>query len=295
MRIPDLATEVTLQPLRRFPVDAAILFSDILVVPEALGIPYHFRDAGGISLERRLNGRQEIDALIPESVESHLEYVVAAIRQIRSELGSSHALVGFSGAPWTLAAYLLEGGSPEPFAESFSLFYRDRSSFDRLLERLTDAVIRYLQLQIAAGVDAIQLFDSWALACPGADYEAFSLKWIRCVVEALRPTGTPVILYARGVGANLEAIATTGAHLSLDASVPLRVAADRLPATTAVQGNLAPGVPTLDPETAVAATATILESMRGRPGFVFNTGHGLTPQTRIETLEAISGTVASWT
>src|SRR5258707_3053441 len=196
VRRPALAAEVTMHPLRRFALDAAILFSDILVIPEALGQAYHFRDEGGIAMEFRLETPTQVAALAPaDAVPDRLRYVGEALALLKTELAGSHALLGFGGSPWTLATYRVEGGSSEDFERTKHLFYTDRSTFDALLEKITAALIAYFQMQITAGADAIQIFDSWGGIIAGADYEAASLRWIRQIVAAL-PKEFPIILYA---------------------------------------------------------------------------------------------------
>jgi uroporphyrinogen decarboxylase len=177
VRTPAVAMEVTLQPLRRFALDAAILFSDILVIPEALGQGYHFREQGGIAMAYRLETRAQVDALAPaEAVTERLNYVAETLKLLKTELAGSHALLGFGGSPWTLATYMVEGGSSDEFELIKQLFYTDRAMFDALLEKLTAALIVYFKLQIEAGADAIQIFDSWGGIIAGPDYEAASLR-----------------------------------------------------------------------------------------------------------------------
>src|SRR5436190_10934976 len=213
VRTPDLATEVTLQPLRRFALDAAILLSDILVIPGALGQGYHFRDEGGIAMEYRLETRAQIDSLAPtDAVPGRLRYVADALALLKKELAGSRALLGFGGSPWTLATYMVEGGSSEEFERIKLLFYTERATFDALLEKLTAALIAYFKMQIASGADAIQIFDSWGGIVAGADYEAASLKWIRQIVAALPPE-FPVILYAKGTAPHLTDQAFTGVRV----------------------------------------------------------------------------------
>ncbi len=295
VRTPDLATEVTLQPLRRFALDAAILFSDILVIPEALGQGYRFRDAGGIEMEYRLETRAQVDALAPpEAVPDRLRYVSAALTLIHRELAGSRALLGFGGSPWTLATYMVEGGSSDDFERIKLLFYTERATFDALLEKLTAALIAYFRLQIAAGADAIQIFDSWGGIIAGPDYEAASLRWIRQIIAAL-PLGFPVILYAKGTAPHFTDQAFTGARvLSVDWTCDLAIVRRTLPATVAVQGNLDPILLTTTPEIVQRESARLLEAMRGSAGHIFNLGHGITPQARIECMEALVATVTNW-
>ena len=295
VRTPEIAIEVTLQPLRRFALDAAILFSDILVIPEALGQPYRFRDAGGIAMEFRLETRAQVAALAPASaVPDRLHYVGAALAGLKRELAGSHALLGFGGSPWTLATYMVEGGSSDDFERIKQLFYTDRATFDALLERLTEALIAYFQMQIAAGADAIQIFDSWGGIVAGPDYEAASLQWIRRIIAAL-PRDFPVILYAKGTAPHLTDQAFTGARvLSVDWTNDLRVVRHLLPGNIAVQGNLDPVLLNTTPEIVRRETTRLLESMRGTTGHIFNLGHGIMPQAKIECMETLVETVTAW-
>ena len=295
VRTPDIATEVTLQPLRRFALDAAILFSDILVIPEALGQGYHFRDAGGIEMEYRLETRAQVDALAPaEAVPERLRYVAAALNLIHRELAGSRALLGFGGSPWTLATYMVEGGSSEDFERIKLLFYTERATFDALLEKLTAALIAYFRMQIAAGADAIQIFDSWGGIVAGTDYEAASLRWIRQIVAAL-PLGFPIILYAKGTAPHLTDQAFSGVRvLSVDWTCDLAVVRRALPANVAVQGNLDPVLLNTTPDIVRAAATRLLEAMRGAPGHIFNLGHGITPRAKVECMQALVETVTGW-
>ncbi|HRE84014.1 MAG TPA: uroporphyrinogen decarboxylase [Opitutaceae bacterium] len=296
VKTPDLATEVTLQPLQRFPgLDAAILFSDILVIPEALGQPYSFRDTGGIAMAYRLETRAQVEALAPpESVVDSLSYVTATLRQLKQTLAGQKALLGFGGSPWTLATYMVEGGSSDDFERIKLLFYTDRGLFDALLERLTRALIAYFKAQIEAGADAIQIFDSWGGIVAGADYAEASLRWIREIIAAL-PPDFPVILYAKGTGTHLIDQSFTGARvLSVDWTVDLRTARAQLPKTIALQGNLDPLLMQTTPEIVRAQTQSLLEAMRDQPGHIFNLGHGITPQAKIECMQSLVDTVTQW-
>jgi uroporphyrinogen decarboxylase len=297
VRTPELATEVTLQPLRRFPgIDAAILFSDILVIPEALGQAYAFRDTGGIEMAGRIETRAQVEALAPaEVVPERLAYVSAALRLIRREVGGTKAVLGFGGSPWTLATYMVEGGSSGDFARVKLLFYTDRATFDALLEKLAAALVVYFRMQIEAGADAIQIFDSWGGIVAGADYEAASLRWIRRIVAAL-PSGYPVILYAKGTAPHVAAQAATGIRvLSLDWTGDLAAARRSLaPARVAVQGNLDPVLMQTTPEIVRCEATRLLDSMRGLHGHIFNLGHGITPQAKIGAMEALVDIVTAW-
>lgn len=295
VRTPAVAAEVTLQPLKRFALDAAILFSDILVIPEALGQGYHFREAGGISMDYRLETRAQVDALAPiDAVPGRLRYVAEALVRLKKEIGVSHALLGFGGSPWTLATYMVEGGSSEEFERIKQLFYSERATFDALLEKLTAALIAYFQMQIAAGADAIQIFDSWGGIIAGPDYESASLRWIRQIVAAL-PADFPVILYAKGTAPHLMDQAFTGVRaISVDWTNDLAAVRRALPKNIAVQGNLDPVLLNTSPDIVRRETGRLLESMRGMNGHIFNLGHGIMPHAKIECMEALVDTVTTW-
>ncbi len=296
VRTPALAAEVTLQPLQRFSgLDAAILFSDILVIPEALGQGYRFRDEGGIAMEFRLETRAQVDALTPTAaVPDRLRYVADTLALLKKQLGGQKALLGFGGSPWTLATYMVEGGSSDEFERIKLLFYTDRALFDALLEKLTAALIAYFQMQIRAGADAIQIFDSWGGIIAGADYEAASLKWIRQIIAAL-PREFPIIIYAKGTAPHVTDQAFAGARVvSVDWTSDLAIVRRSLPANVAVQGNLDPVLLNTTPAIVRHETTRLLESMRGLPGHIFNLGHGILPQAKLECMEALVGTVTGW-
>jgi len=292
VRTPELATEVTLQPLRRFPLDAAILFSDILIIPEALGQPYFFKDEGGIAMDYALDTAEKFTRLAEASViPEKLTYVAQAIRLTRRELGEETALLGFAGSPWTLACYMVEGGSSDTFSTIKTLAWQSPEWFYGLMERLADAVAQLLKMKIEAGADAVQIFDSWGAACPGDRYDAWSLQWIRRVIAQL-PEGTPVIIYAKGMAAHAEALAATGASvLSLDWTARLRSVYDALGGLTAVQGNLDPVLMATEPDLVAKATRAHLHSMKGCHGHLVNLGHGITPKARIDCVAALVETV----
>ena len=294
VRTPELAAEVTLQPLRRFALDAAIIFSDILVIPEALGQPYKFRDGGGIEMEFRLDNRKQLDRLDPVGVQFRLDYVGKALERVKAELKGERALLGFGGSPWTLATYMVEGGSSEDYVRIKELFYTDRPFFDALMEKLTAALIEYFQMQIRAGADAIQLFDSWGGIIAGQDYEAASLRWMRAIIAAL-PKDFPVILYAKGVNSQLTDLAFSGARvLGIDWTADLSVVRRLVPANIALQGNLDPVLMNTTPDIVRRETTRLLESLRGAPGHILNLGHGIMPQAKIECMEALVDTVTGW-
>jgi uroporphyrinogen decarboxylase len=287
VRTPELATEVTLQPLRRFPLDAAIIFSDILVIPEALGQGYHFREAGGIGMDYRLDNLEKIAALDSSSIRTKLAYVADALRLTRSKIGMEKALLGFSGSPWTLACYMVEGGSSKDFIAIKKLAWDQPEAFEALMQKLTDAIVDYLHLQIDAGADALQIFDSWGSICPAIHYESWSLRWIRQIIQKLQAR-VPVILYAKGMGHKAADLANTGAAiLSMDWTVQVQQIREHLNANVALQGNLDPVVLTTNPEITRREAQRVLDAAAGQPGFIFNLGHGMLPSARIDCVEAL--------
>ena len=294
VKSPELATEVTLQPLKRFPLDAAIIFSDILIIPEALGQPYHFRDGGGIGMDYLLDSEEKIDALDASGIEEKLAYLPAALRMTRQEIGNKKTLLGFGGSPWTLAAYMTEGGSLKDLAALKTLYYSQPALFEKLMEKVTTAVIDLFRMKIAAGVDALQIFDSAGAFCPSAHYGKMSLKWIKRIISAL-PKDFPVIIFAKGMAHQRDALCATGASmLSIDWTVDLPSYYDALPHHVAVQGNLDPLTLSSTPEIVQAETSRLLESMRGRHGHILNLGHGILPSAKPENMQVLCDTIADF-
>lgn len=287
VRTPELATQVTLQPLQRFDLDAAIIFSDILVIPEALGQPYSFRDEGGIEMAFAMNTQAAIKSLEPEFVPEKLFYVAQALKLTRKELGTQKAMLGFGGSPWTLAAYMVQGGSADGFPKLRQFVKESPALFELLMERLSESLVAYFKMQIEAGVDAIQIFDSWGGLCAQENYESYSLKWIKEIIQAL-PKEIPIILFAKGVNDRLEALLHTGASvLSLDASVSLRAVRETVAGKYALQGNLDPMLMSTTPQRVISHANEILYQMSPYPGYIFNLGHGILPQAKIENVKAL--------
>ena len=294
VQTPELATEVTLQPMQRFPLDAAIIFSDILVIPEALGQGYHFRESGGIGMNDTLDAPQKIQALNNSGITERLNYVNEALRLTRKELGPTHALLGFCGSPWTLAAYMVEGGSSKDFSKIRHLALHEPAQLESLKQKLSIACIDYLKLQISAGVDAVQIFDSWAALCPYEKYPLWSLKWIQQIITAL-DSEVPVILYAKGMGHHAIQLASTGAKvLSLDWTESLPQVYQSLRKPLSLQGNLDPLVLTTTPEDTRREATNLLKDTTNCSGHIFNLGHGMLPQAKIECVEALMDTVTMW-
>jgi uroporphyrinogen decarboxylase len=246
-------------------------------------------------MEYRLETRAQVDALGPiDAVSGRLRYVADALALLKKEINGTHALLGFGGSPWTLATYMVEGGSSEDFERIKLLYYTERGMFDALLEKLTAALIEYFKLQIAAGADAIQIFDSWGGIIAGQDYEAASLRWIRQIVSAM-PPDFPVILYAKGTAPHIMDQAFTGVRvLSIDWTSDLAAVRRALPGNIAVQGNLDPVLLNTTPEIVRRETSRLLGAMRGTHGHIFNLGHGIMPQAKLECMETLVETVAHW-
>jgi uroporphyrinogen decarboxylase len=294
IQTPALAAEVTLQPIRRFDFDAAILFSDILVVPEALGQGFGFRENGGVEMDFALRDISDIRQLNGEGLTKRLSYVGDAIKLIKDDLGRRTALLGFAGSPWTLANFMLEGGSARMHGKALELFQTQRRSYDLLAEKLTRAIIEFLNMQIAAGVDAIQIFDSLGGLLPAEDFDAASGRWMNEIVGALRKQ-VPVIVYSKGAR-NWNALVKTGAQvIGVDHEIELTEALKSIPDDVAVQGNFNPELLSKAQPLVVAAEAgRLLNQMRGRHGYIFNLGHGVPPDARLENLEALVRTVQTF-
>lgn len=293
VQTPDLAVEVTMQPLRRYPFDAAILFSDILIIPEALGQDYHFREQGGIGMDFALESPDQLDVPDPATLRQRLQYVETTLRRLRTELGDKKALLGFGGSPWTLASYMVEGGSSTHYHKLMSWYYTRPMQFNALMEKLSESLATLFCMMIECGVDAIQIFDSWGGICSGAHYHDQSLRWIQQIISRL-PKDFPIILFAKGMAHHAPQLLQTGARgLSLDASVDLRRMREQIPNHIALQGNLDPQLLTMDPDIVRKETLSLLTRMEGTRGHIFNLGHGITPDGRLESvaamMEAITG------
>jgi uroporphyrinogen decarboxylase len=291
---PELACEVTLQPLQRFALDAAITFSDILVVPKAMGVSYHFDNGKGISMESTVSSRADVDALDVEGVLEKLSYVYDTQRMLRQELGESKAVLGFSGTPWTLAAYMVEGGGSDHYENIKRMALEAPEVLEALLDKLSGIVAEYLKAQADAGVDGVQLFDSAAPGIPGNCYEQWSLRWVRQVIQQIGGA-VPVIYFVRGMGSHLDLQAGLGADmLSLDWTHVLPEAVSTIAGRTGVQGNFDPVLLCQSPETVQREVRRGLDAMRGTNGYIVNLGHGILPHARIDAVEAMVETVVSY-
>jgi uroporphyrinogen decarboxylase len=299
-RNPELCCEVTLQPLARYGLDAAILFSDILTVPDAMGLGLRFVEGEGPVFDRPIQTAADIHNIGVPDPETELRYVMDAVRTIKSALAGSVPLIGFAGSPWTLATYMVEGASSREFARIKTLMFDEPELLDELLLKLSDSVALYLEAQIRSGADAVMVFDTWGGALSPTTYERFSLAPMRRIVQRLKskePT-IPVILFTKNGGQHLEKMADTGCDaLGVDWTTELSAARNRVGERVALQGNLDPLCLLAKPERIRAEVARVLASYGAGVGHVFNLGHGILPQTppehaaaMIEAVRALSPT-----
>jgi len=278
-----LACEVTLQPLERYPLDAAILFSDILTIPDALGLGLYFETGEGPKFRKVIRSEADVDALPNIRAESDLDYVMNAVSTIRRELNGRVPLIGFSGSPWTLATYMVEGGSSKDFRETKKLAYGQPEVMHRLLDHLADSVIDYLNGQIKAGAQAVQIFDTWGGVLSGWAYEEFSLRYMKKIVDGLirenEGRRVPVILFTKNGGQWLESIADTGCDaVGLDWTTDIGNARARVGDRVALQGNMDPTMLYAPKQRIREEVEDILSRYGQGTGHIFNLGHGITPE-----------------
>jgi len=282
-RNTELACEVTMQPLRRFDLDAAILFSDILTIPDAMGLGLYFETGEGPKFKDPVRSMAAIKNLAVPDMEDELGYVMDAVRAIRHELNGSVPLIGFSGSPWTLATYMVEGGSTKNFSKVKQLMFADPEAMHTLLSVLAESVTQYLNAQIAAGAQSVMIFDTWGGVLSPRDYKAFSLAYMKKIVAGLTREAdgrkVPVTLFTKNGGQWLEAMAATGADaLGVDWTTDLGDARGRVGGQVALQGNMDPSVLYAKPERIEEEVQTILQSYGSGTGHVFNLGHGIHPE-----------------
>lgn len=274
---PPAACEVTLQPLARFDLDAAILFSDILTIPAAMGLGLYFVSGEGPHFEHPVRTPEQIDALRAPDMATDLAYVPEAARLVARELDGSKPLIGFAGSPWTLATYMVEGGPSKIYRYIKALAYDEPAALHRLLSLLADTTAAYLNAQIAAGAEAVQIFDTWGGTLSTSAFETFSLPYIRQIIDQLDPA--PVIVFTKGGGGWLERLADCGADaLGLDQTVDIGSARERVGHRVALQGNADPALLYARPDAIRSEVASIIESFGPHSGHIFNLGHGVTPE-----------------
>ena len=292
-RLPDLATQVTLQPVRRIDVDAAILFSDLLLPLEPMGLPFDFIKGEGPQIERPIGSPADIDTLCVFEPREALAHVLTAIRQIQQELAGVVPLIGFAGAPFTLASYAIEGGHSNNFAKTKALMYGHPDAWHRLCDKFASVVADYLLAQIEAGVDAVQVFDSWVGTLNAADYREFALPHTRRIFEAIGRR-VPTIHFGTGTATILEELRDAGGDvIGVDWRIPIDEAWQRLGDDHAVQGNLDPTLLLGPPARMFEQTDDVLGRVDGRPGHIFNLGHGILPSTPVEHVQMLAQYVHS--
>jgi uroporphyrinogen decarboxylase len=293
---PELACEVTLQPLRRFSLDAAIIFSDILTVPDVMGLKLFFVAGEGPKFENPIRSAEDIKKLPSPDVNESLGYVMDAISLTRRELDGKVPLIGFSGSPWTLATYMVEGGSSKTFSMTKKLIYQEPKMAHELLGKLANTVTDYLNAQIESGAQAVQIFDTWGGALSAKAYQEFSLRYMAQIVSGLKRESegrrVPVILFSKGCNTQLEALADTGCDaLGVDWTISLDEARARVGDRVALQGNLDPSILLADKKVIRQEVNETLNSFGQGNGHVFNLGHGITPEVDPENLAALISAV----
>lgn len=290
-KTPELACEVTLQPLARYDLDAAILFSDILTIPDAMGLGLEFVADIGPRFKHPVRDSASIKRLGVPDPETTIGYVPEAVRVIKRALDQKVPLLGFTGSPWTLACYMVEGGGSKDFQRIKQMAYTEPALLHHLLATLTESIVLYCQAQIAAGVDALMLFDTWGGVLSTPAYQAFSMQYMQQIIAQL-PSNIPVIVFTKGGGQWLELIAKAGCRgIGLDWTTDMAQACSRVPDSIALQGNLDPNILFADSDTVVNHATEILQQVNHRPGHIFNLGHGILPKTPPENVAALIETV----
>lgn len=285
-KTPELACEVTLQPLQRFDLDGAIIFSDILTIPDAMGLGLYFVEGEGPKFHKPIKTLRDIKALAIPDPNTDLSYVMSAISLTRSELKDKVPLIGFAGSPWTLACYMLEGGSSKEFRQIKTLLYQEPKALHHLLNNLTKTTILYLNAQIAAGAQVIMIFDTWGGLLTTAAYQEFSLNYMTEIVSNLNRQSVPIILFTKGGNLWLEKIALSGCDaIGLDWTIDIGLARQRLNHKVALQGNMDPAALFANPENIRNEVMNILQSYGSGSGHVFNLGHGISQYTSPENVK----------
>ena len=292
-KTPDLAAEVTVQPVDLIGVDAAIIFSDILVVPEAMGMKLVVEEGkGGPRFPSPLRSKTDIDKLSSQNVTSSLRYVFDAIRLARKRLNNRVPLIGFAGSPWTIASYMVEGRNPRDFRHIKELIYSNPRDAHALLEKLTTALITYLNAQIEAGAQALQIFDTWGGVLGQEEFEEFSLQYISRIIGSLKRKDTPIIVFCKNCGHSLEKIANTGADVvGLDWTTDMAKARKLIGSYVSLQGNLDPTILFSTPERIESGVKSVLKKFGKGNGHVFNLGHGILPETPVENVKTFVNAV----
>jgi len=277
---PELACEVTIQPLERFPLDAAIIFSDILTIPDAMGLDLYFVQGEGPKFKKPItNAKQIADLPIPEA--DDLQYVMDAISLTSETLNGRVPLIGFSGSPWTLLTYMIENGGSKTYAKSKALLYKTPELAHQLLDKLAQSIIKYLIGQIQSGAAAVQIFDSWGGVLSPADFQCFSLQYMQQIINGLKAAGygdTPVVLFSKGANQSLSKLSETGCHgVGVDWTININDAQQLTKDRVALQGNLDPATLYAPDDYISLAVKRVIDDYGDKPGHIFNLGHGMQP------------------
>ncbi len=286
-RNPELAAQVTLQPIEKFKLDAAIIFSDILIPLEPMGVKFEFAKGEGPVFHHPLRERTEVEKLRNIEPEEDVPYLMRAIQIVKKELGGKIPLIGFCGAPFTLASYIIEGGHSKNYILTKSLMYQDRPTWDILMKKISEVLIRYLKAQIRSGVQALQMFDSWAGCLSPPDYEEYVLPYSKKVIEGVDKK-VPLIHFATSSSTLLKLMRRAGGDvIGVDWRIPIREAWEHIGYDVAIQGNLDPVILFSPIRLIKREVKRILDSVEGRPGHIFNLGHGILPNTPVDHVAAL--------
>uniref|UniRef100_UPI0034DDFC3E uroporphyrinogen decarboxylase n=1 Tax=Candidatus Thiodubiliella endoseptemdiera TaxID=2738886 RepID=UPI0034DDFC3E len=285
----ELACEVTMQPIDRFDLDAAILFSDILTIPDAMGLGLYFSEGEGPKFSNPIKTLKDIENL-PIDVNDDLSYVFDAVSTIKTALNNRVPLIGFSGSPWTLVTYMIEGGSSKTFANTKKMLFNEPKALHLLLDKLADSVIVYLNQQILSGADSVMVFDTWGGVLSKQNYLDFSLNYMAKIVKGVKAQhpNTPITLFSKNGGKHLTHIADTGCDgIGIDWTVELNVVQAEVGDKVAIQGNLDPAVMYATPEIIEQEVKKVLSQFKGNTGHIFNLGHGITPDVDPENMQVL--------
>lgn len=282
-KTPELACEVTMQPIKAFDLDASIIFADILLPLEGMGIGFEFTKGDGPVISNPVRNRADVDAVRELIPDEHVPYLRDSIKAVKGALNDEIPLIGFSGAPFTLASYIIEGGGSRNYVHAKSLMYSDPEYWDKLMTKITDVVIAYLKYQVDAGVDCLQLFDSWVGCLSPEDFKRYALPYTKRVIDEVSKFGVPVINFGTNTGTYLEIVREGGGDvIGLDWKVNLDEGWARLGHDVAVQGNMDPTILFSTPEVIRAHVKDVIDRAEGRPGHIFNLGHGIILGTPVD-------------
>lgn len=290
-KTPEIACEVTLQPLRRFELDAAIIFADILLPLEGMGVDFHFAKNEGPVIDRPIRENSQIDAIKIIDPYEDVPYLLEALKLAKAELNGKVPLLGFCGAPFTLASYMIEGGGSKNYLNTKRLMFSDPGAWKVLMDKVCEVLAVYLRAQIDAGAQALQIFDSWVGCLGAADYEKYALPYTKKVIESVGGD-VPVINFSTNTGPYIDLVASAGGDVvSVDWRMSLDTAWERIGTDKAIQGNLDPGVLFGPPEYIKKRAADVLAEANGRPGHIFNLGHGIILGTPVDSVKALVDSV----